>query len=519
MSNWNATASFSWFLYQADIALWKTLEKISKIWGDKSKLEKWSLEVEWEEDFTLYRKEEWKEEIRESYQVKEINKTNPWDYTEAVIKLFQENQKEWERKSFLVTEKKIDINKIDYIKFLDWLYSSRSPNWLTINQDKLKYIKNWINEETTFLSDKIDKNDKYEFNINKETLEKFVKEETEDFFNSGFEYIFWDNKDKVHDTINTLLKLINPNIESEYHFRYLESRIKRFIQDRKNNINLPNIQFTEIVEIINKTGEHVIDEIVTSEFYHDIFINHFIEFFKICIDEDFEDEFIFEYIKSDVWDKYLEFKDNFLVDIWKNTLENNKKLSLFINDTSLKEWIMFLNKTDDNEKKENFKKLLNNASTFIQKDVLKNKIALLVKLYYFKYKWLSLIKDWYFWNELNDKTWFIIWDKKAILTWNQTLYWNGSKSDIKKIIEKNFYYLYEQDFIWIKGSHWNIDWFLDIKNNIEKNKIWHDESEIEEYDVTRIKNIRIFCGNCKVENMDKLLSDECWNDNICKYKD
>jgi hypothetical protein len=47
---------------------------------------------------------------------------------------------------------------------------------------------------------------------------------------------------------------------------------------------------------------------------------------------------------------------------------------------------MFLNKTDDNEKKENFKKLLNNASTFIQKDVLKNKIALLVKLYYFKYK-------------------------------------------------------------------------------------------------------------------------------------
>jgi hypothetical protein len=143
----------------------------------------------------------------------------------------------------------------------------------------------------------------------------------------------------------------------------------------------------------------------------------------------------------------------------------------------------------------------------------------LVKLYYFKYKWLSLIKDWYFWNELNDKTWFIIWDKKAILTWNQTLYWNGSKSDIKKIIEKNFYYLYEQDFIWIKGSHWNIDWFLDIKNNIEKNKIWHDESEIEEYDVTRIKNIRIFCGNCKVENMDKLLSDECWNDNICKYKD
>jgi len=55
--DWDATSSFSWFLYQADIALLKALEKIEKIWDNKKELEKWSLEVEGEEDFTLIRKD------------------------------------------------------------------------------------------------------------------------------------------------------------------------------------------------------------------------------------------------------------------------------------------------------------------------------------------------------------------------------------------------------------------------------------------------------------------------------
>jgi len=51
MSNWDATSSFSWFLYQADIAVLKSLEKVIEI--EEDKIQDWELEVEWEEDFTL----------------------------------------------------------------------------------------------------------------------------------------------------------------------------------------------------------------------------------------------------------------------------------------------------------------------------------------------------------------------------------------------------------------------------------------------------------------------------------
>jgi len=514
----NATASFSWFLYQADIALWKTLKKIQEIWDNQEELERWSLEVEGEEDFTFYRID-WKNKERESYQVKETNKTNVSGYTEAVIKLFQEQEqeqnKEWKRKSFLVTEKKVEFDK--NITFLDWLYSW---NWLTEDKWKLKYLKNWINKEWTFLSGKIfycNKDEKHKFNENetKESIEKFTEKETKDFFDNNFKYIFWDNKNEVHKKINDLLEKLNPKIHSEYHFRYLESKIKRFIQEKKKNETFPNIQFSKVCEIIDKPSNVIIDEVIKSEYYQEIFINHFKDLFTNCIDEVFEDEFILKDIKGDVFVDYLGFKDDFKKDISRNILENDKKMLLFINDTSLKEWINYLNNKD--KKKENFRQLLKNTSTFIQKTNLKNKIGLLIRLYYFKIKWLSITSDWYFWNELNNKTWFKIWDKKGILTWNQSLYWNSSKSDIKSIIEKNFYYLYEQHFIWIRDSFWNIDWFLDIKENIEKNKVGYDEEKKQKYDVTKIKSINIFCCDCRIEHKDKILSRECWKNN-CKYK-
>ena len=520
--DWDATASFSWYLYQADVALLFALIKIlslKKYWNE-DKLKNWSLEVEGEEDFTLSNNEN---NFKELFQVKETYWNEPKDYTIPVIKLYESFKLWWDKKELLVTTK--DLWNIDNIDFFDWLYAR---NNLTKDQVKLKYLF----DNNTFLTEKIIfENDKYKFNNTetKDTIKEYVLQKTSEFIKEeNFVYICWWSFTEVQLEIKEKISKVRlefwkkDDINQEHYFRYLESYIKRFIQRRKvewleEQISLENV----ILNTVLKDWNEVFDELVEVGFYEDIFINYFINKFNLKIGE-IKNNNIFLYIKDDLWeDEYCRFIDTFKESISYNIFLNEKKLFLFIRHVSPKKSISYFDSLD---KIWTFNKLIDDISSFTSDEAIKNKLILLLKLFYLKYKWLIISKDKYFSQKSEKDLDFSIYNKKAIITWNQQLNDDERKDDMEDIINSNIEYLFQKDFIWIKNSWWRIIEILWVMENISEDNFIKDDENIQKWilndkiNIVKEKDIRIFCCWCSVDNKEKMLSEECWLENNCVFK-
>lgn len=535
--SWDATASFSWYLYQADVALLRTLEKIVEIlgnmdeswkWsGDVDELGNWSLEVEWEEDFTLICKDGDKIVWKELYQVKEYEDWDRLQYMDWVIKLFQctlSTNNLWINcKTFICSKKQILNSSWSSISIEDIIAQLISSKDKSIWFQK---CKSWI-QVTWFQSDQtkeqiMDFYKEKRIEINTIFGKKINDGDFSKSFNFWKEAGFWDYI-MIHKEIIRLFDIIrwDKKVNWEYLLRYLESKIKRFIQNRKNNKITDLMTLNDIFEIVIKKWENIIDEIVKWDFYQDIFINKFIEKFKKQLNE-IKNTGRTKNIKDDLGRDYENFLESFQLSISENIFKNNEKLLLLIRHTSIKESVAYFNKEAWIL---NFNSLIDDIGNFINPDSLSNKIALLLNLFYFKEKGLSFEKNKYFWEKNEKEVGFSMNQKRAILTWSGNLLWDSTKQDdIIRILNSHLEYLYEKDFIWITDSSWLLESFLWLsdwaseKKFRKENLLLDEKIKLQKYDIVKIRKIRIFCCWCKESNKDQLLSDECWLSSSCNYR-
>lgn len=532
---WDATASFSWYLYQADVALLFALKKIlalKEAWND-NEIEKCTLEVEWEEDFSLINNDT---NFKELYQVKETYWTEAKYYTEPVIKLFESFKLWWDKKEFLVTTN--DLWKVNNIDFFDWLYAW---NNLTKTQTILKYLY----ENDTFLKEKIDFLEgrtrpywaerevpfdyKFKDTETKDTINEYVLQNVSNFIkDENFSYHCWGTFLDIQWNIKELISSIRikywntDNINTEHYLRFLESYIKRFIQRRKIEWLTETISLKEVIlDNVLKNWEDIFNELVKNDFYQDVFLNYFIDKFNLKLEE-IKNRSIFQYIKDDLWEEnYLKFIDFLKESISNNVFSSKDKFYLFIRYISPKQMISYF---DSDDKISTFTELLNDISLFTSDESIKNKIILLTKLFYLKKKWLVINKDKYFWEKTDIDLDFSINNKKAILTWNQQLNDDEIEDDIVDILNSNIEYLFQKDFIWIKNSWWSILEILWWMGNIKEPSFISSDENIQiwilndKYNIALPKDIRIFCCWCSVDNKDKMLSDECWRKSNCDFK-
>lgn len=525
MSNWDATASFSWYLYQADVALLVTLEKIKEIWIENSaELEKWSLEVEWEEDFTLI-ENNWTE-TKYMYQVKDTKDTKPLDYTVPVLKLFESFKKWWDRFQFLISKNKIifsDENIKDKNEFLNWLFSWTDS--LTTNQWTLKYLydKSTIikKEEHILKNDWKDENkDKKEYYF-KDWIDKiyiidlFSKStDFQDFLkNTNFSIdSYWDYKN-VEKLINSKIKELKPELNSDdntvsYIREYLTIKIKKYLQEKSKN-QKDSTEYKKTIYFICNENENWFKEWIVSflgECYNNSIIWKFLQ----------NEWFIFEIIKnvleksikeSDI--KYRDFKSNFdelidrdsfylsiestksilcekIQDFWKKELERIfivlKIVWKSFNDIFKKNKIEFLD-------------FCYNLSSLFDQSNLKR---LIVNLSIYCYKWDYDKIDNLFWKRI------IIWDGNNIIS-----------NFVIDLVWNNFIDKFEHNDFIISSYNTTPFAFYNFdekqKNNLEDEFENDKEKKTFERHVVKYKNVKICCFQCpyKMKHIN-LKNWDCW---------
>lgn len=93
--NWDATNSWSGYNYQGKIALYLGIQKINElILNGKEDLEKYSVEIEWLEDFSIVYTDAATRVYQSIHQVKAKENTSIKDYEDALIKLYQKIEKD-----------------------------------------------------------------------------------------------------------------------------------------------------------------------------------------------------------------------------------------------------------------------------------------------------------------------------------------------------------------------------------------------------------------------------------------
>jgi len=415
---------------------------------------------------------------------------------------------------------------------LRWAYSGQWKN-LPTDKKKLKYFYTGIWWQPTFLKEKIqEKNWEYKFKDgeSQETIKFFSESTCKEFLENHFKYIHGDIYEEVHKKIKLLIHKIRrknwkQKINSEYFLKYLESKVKRYIQEQKGKeekdreaMNLKS----EILDGILKSEEDITTELMWDTYYYDVFLSVFTKKFLNVISDIKNNSDLFWYIQKELWDEYDDFIDSFKETISKNIFSNKSSLEEFIININTYE---NMNYKDSDDKHKSLNDLLSQWTDFLGSDNIKNKIRLLLHLYYLK-KCHEFIceKDTYF-NKLTDSKIYI--EKnwvKSILTWSSNLLWSDKKSNIKKMLNTNLDILYERDFIWVIDSVWSISWFLNIDQKIDEEKFFNENPEIKNsmnklgMEITKIKNIKIYCWMCHSSHKDKMLWDECWIDSKCNYK-
>ena len=88
--NWDATNSWSGYNYQGKIALFVVLKKINELisMGKMDEIEKYCVELEWLEDFSILYKGDDGVQYKTIHQVKAKDKHNITDYEDALVKLY-----------------------------------------------------------------------------------------------------------------------------------------------------------------------------------------------------------------------------------------------------------------------------------------------------------------------------------------------------------------------------------------------------------------------------------------------
>lgn len=88
--NWDATNSWSGYNYQGKIALFVVLKKINEliVMEQMTEIEKYSVELEWLEDFSILYKNNNDIQYKTIHQVKAKDKHNISDYEDALTKLY-----------------------------------------------------------------------------------------------------------------------------------------------------------------------------------------------------------------------------------------------------------------------------------------------------------------------------------------------------------------------------------------------------------------------------------------------
>jgi hypothetical protein len=513
--DWDAVAWFSGFLYQADIALLKTLEKIYELLDDKNELEKWCLEIEWEEDFTLIKRDNWQIIEKHLYQVKEYEKWTPWLYLDWIIKLFQCTIADFNNnikcKTYICSKTKINAKNLD--KLVQKLIDSKGRDiWLQKCKSKIEWISNLDIVLEKSNSDIIDFYIKNKDWINKSFKSKFNSTDFIDNFDFWNINWFW-NFDIVRNEVIILLWKIKPWInEWDYFFKFFESKIKRNIQENKLKIQSERVKIN-IIDIYNDIIKNDIN-CLTNIDYQDLYLNEFMKKFN----EEFEK--FYEYwsnsyvdnipkIMEELSTEYPNFLDSLRKNISTWIFINKFKLINFIKltyGTSIINWIdnllSFVDLTSYSHK-----------ISYLNETKIKNKIILLINLYLLHNKWLLTIKTSNSFSEIitNENEWIITW-----INWDE--------SDFIELFISDISIIYERKYIWVLWKSWTVTniiskiWkdflnspkWIEIKEKFEKNGS----------NVTNWNLISIFCGKCSLIWKEGLyMTDHCKTINCdkCNY--
>jgi len=460
--NTDATVSFSWFLYQADIALLVSLIKIENILKEKkdNELQNWKLEIEWVEDFSLLNN--WN--YIELYQVKEYKNTQFHFYREAIEKLFININKHKKSIGFLCT----------YLEIQDW--RSNPPEY---SNKKLL--------ESTFPTED-----------EKSIESKLLKFNYIDIlWNNKEQKVFWDYS-SIEKEINNKIKNItniSDNTVVAYLREYLTIRIKNYIQEKSINQKKSISTDNAYIDFINIDKDYLGFSKWIYSFLSEVDNNNII--WKFLNNEEFIKWSILislckkiqEINLEDIYDSkksYLKISKDDYINKSKNIIENFLKI-LTIDKIELILKSLNLETIDINLTSKN-----NNTFQDYQ-----NKI-------------LGLIWDIQLKNYISNIIAYCLDDKDINnIFWKRLILWEDTDEDwvdirIWKMLNTDYWLNYEFDFLsYFKAKPWNLSQRLEDK---------FDDLKHSQH-VSKYKNIKICCFKCPYsEKHNNLNSKECWNE-------
>ena len=193
-NNWDATNSWSGYNYQGKIALLVVLKKINELisMGKIDDIEKYSVELEWLEDFSILYQGDDGVQYKTIHQVKAKDKHNITDYEDALVKLYYK----------IVNYKTIEYAYLHVCKSINY----NEDEWndkvkeLVLNCSQIKALQNRI---ISYKSSPIKKEEveKIYKPGGKSEVNKLIKEYNEKYF----EY----RKINVHNVDNILDRILS----------------------------------------------------------------------------------------------------------------------------------------------------------------------------------------------------------------------------------------------------------------------------------------------------------------------
>lgn len=196
--NWDATNSWSGYNYQGKIALFVVLKKINELisMGKMDEIEKYSVELEWLEDFSILYKGDDGVQYKTIHQVKAKDKHNITDYEDALVKLYYK----------IVNYKTIEYAYLHVCKPINYIEDEWNDNvkGLVLNCRQIKALQDRI---ISYKSSPMKKEEveKIYTPRRKSDINKLVKEYNEKYFAN--KKITISNVDEILDKILSDLQL------------------------------------------------------------------------------------------------------------------------------------------------------------------------------------------------------------------------------------------------------------------------------------------------------------------------
>lgn len=190
--NWDATNSWSGYNYQGKIALFVVLKKINELisMGKITEIEKYSVELEWLEDFSILYKGDDGIQYKTIHQVKAKDKHNISDYEDALVKLYYK----------IVSYKTIEYAYLHVCKSINYNKEEWNGNvkGLVQNCNQIKMLQNNIisYKKNTMKKEEIEKIYK---SGRKSEVNKLIKEYNREYFAN--QKITVNNVDRILDKI------------------------------------------------------------------------------------------------------------------------------------------------------------------------------------------------------------------------------------------------------------------------------------------------------------------------------